>query len=69
MSMSLLLSEPAPSEDGRLAYTMREAAQALGISYHTVIRLIARGQLRACRAVPRRPLIPRTELLRMLSRV
>jgi excisionase family DNA binding protein len=52
--------------DERLAYTMKEAAAALGVSYHSIIRLIQRGKLKACTAIPRRPLIAKTEILRLL---
>ena len=60
-------SQPrAAVSDERLAYTMKEAAAVLGVSYHSILRLIQRGKLKACTAIPRRPLIPKTEILRML---
>ena len=53
--------EPIP----RLAYTMRETAEILGVSYITVFRLLKRGKLRASDAV-RTKIIPRTEIERFL---
>ena len=49
----------------RLAYTMRETAAILGVSYITVHRLLKRGKLRASDAV-RNKVIPRTEIERFL---
>jgi excisionase family DNA binding protein len=55
----------APIE--RLAYSVQEAADMLGINYFSVYRLIQRGKLRVCRAMNRKLLIPRTELLKLLK--
>lgn len=49
----------------RLAYTMRETAEIIGVSYITVHRLIKRGKLRASDAL-RNKVIPRTEIDRFL---
>ena len=49
----------------RLAYTMRETAEILGVSYITVHRLLKRGKLRASDAI-RNKVIPRTEIERFL---
>jgi excisionase family DNA binding protein len=49
----------------RLAYTMQETADMLGVSYITVHRLIKRGLLRSSLAL-RHKLIPRTEIERFL---
>lgn len=49
----------------RLAYTMRETAEILGISYITVHRLLKRGKLRASDAI-RNKVIPRAEIERFL---
>jgi excisionase family DNA binding protein len=49
----------------RLAYTMRETAEILGVSYITVFRLLKRGKLRASDAL-RSKIIPRTEIERFL---
>lgn len=63
-------SAPAPTPSNaeplpRLAYTMRETAEILGVSYITVHRLLKRGKLRASDAV-RNKVIPRTEIERFL---
>jgi len=49
----------------RLAYTMRETAKILGVSYITIHRLLKRGKLRASDAI-RNKIIPRTEIERFL---
>ena len=50
----------------RLAYTMEETADLLGVSYITVHRLLKRGLLRSSNAL-RHKLIPRTEIERFLA--
>lgn len=57
----------APAEQERLAYSVHEAADLLGVDYLSVDRLIQRGKLRACRALRGKLLVPRTELLRLLK--
>jgi excisionase family DNA binding protein len=54
-------------EAERLAYSIQECADLLGVDYFSVYRLIQRGKLRACRALRGKLLIPRTELLRLLK--
>lgn len=54
-------------ESERLAYSLKEAADLLGLDYFSVYRLIQRGKLRACRALRGKLLVPRTELLRLLN--
>ena len=49
----------------RLAYTMRETAAILGVSYITVHRLLKRGKIRASDAI-RNKVIPKTEIERFL---
>jgi excisionase family DNA binding protein len=49
----------------RLAFTMKETAQILGVSYITVHRLLKRGKLRASDAI-RNKVIPRTEIEKFL---
>jgi excisionase family DNA binding protein len=49
----------------RLAYSMRETADLLGVSYITVHRLLKRGKLRASDAL-RNKVIPRSEIERFL---
>ncbi len=59
------MSLPADSE--RLAYSVQESADLLGVDYFSVYRLIQRGKLRACRALRGKLLVPRSELLRLLK--
>jgi excisionase family DNA binding protein len=63
------LPQPNPSapEPERLAYSVQESADLLGVDYFSVYRLIQRGKLRACRALRGKLLIPRSELLRLLK--
>lgn len=51
----------------RLSYSIHEAAELLGVDYYSVYRLIQRKKLRACRALRGKLLIPRPELLKLLS--
>jgi excisionase family DNA binding protein len=51
----------------RLAYSLEEAAQMLGVHYFSIYRLIQRGKLKPCRALRGKFLIPRTELLKLLK--
>jgi len=55
-------SQPTP----KLAYSMQETADMLGISYFTVHRLLKRGLLRSSSAL-RHKLIPRSEIERFLE--
>jgi excisionase family DNA binding protein len=55
------------AESERLAYSLREAADLLGVDYFSVYRLIQRGKLRACRALRGKLLVTRSELLRLLN--
>ena len=57
---------PAPAPRPRLAYTIRETAQMLGISYISVYRLVQRNKLRTNTSLRHR-LIPRTEIERFLN--
>ena len=50
----------------KLAYSMQETADVLGISYFTVHRLIKRGLLKSSTAI-RHKLIPVTEIERFLK--
>ena len=50
----------------KLAYSIEEAAAALGISYISVFRLLKRGKLKSCRAL-RHHMIPKSELMRFLK--
>ena len=64
-----LLQQPLAAEPERLAYSIHEAANLLGVDYFSVYRLIQRGKLRACRALRGKLLVPRSELLRLLNSV
>lgn len=51
----------------RLAYSIQEAADMLGVNYFSVYRLIQRNKLKVCRALRGKLLVPRSELLRLLG--
>ena len=51
----------------RLAYSVQEAADMLGINYFTMYRLIQRQKLKTCRVLRGKLLVPRTELLQLLQ--
>lgn len=55
------------AEAERLAYSIQESADLLGVEYFSVYQLIQRGKLRACRALRGKLLVPRSELLRLLN--
>ena len=59
--------QPPAEKKERLSYSIREAADLLGVDYFSVYRLIQRRKLRACRALRGKLLVPRTELLRLLE--
>jgi excisionase family DNA binding protein len=40
-----------PPQKERIAYSIHEAADMLGVDYFSVYRLIQRGKLKACRAL------------------
>jgi excisionase family DNA binding protein len=50
----------------RLAYSMRESAEILGVSYITVHKWIKRGLLK-CSSASRHKLIPLSEIQRFLN--
>ena len=60
-------SQRSATESERLAYSIKESADLLGVDYFSVYRLIQRGKLRACRALRDKLLVPCTELLRLLN--
>jgi len=62
-----LPSQALGSEPERLAYSLKEAADLLGVDYFSVYRLIQRGKIRACRALRGKLLVSRSELLRLLN--
>lgn len=49
-----------------IAYTVNEAASAIGLSRRGLERLIGRGELRVVR-IGRRVIVPRSALLRMIG--
>ena len=51
----------------RLAYSVQEAADMLGINYFTMYRLIQRQKLKTCRVLRGKLLVPRTQLLQLLQ--
>ena len=53
--------------EDRLAYSIPEAAELLGVDYFSVYRLVQRGKLKACRALRGKFLITREELKRLLN--
>jgi excisionase family DNA binding protein len=60
-------TEQTPEKE-RLAYSLLEVADMLGVDYLSVYRLIQRGKLKACRALRGKFLVTRTELMRMLNK-
>ena len=62
-----LVPQAIAAEAERLAYSIQESADLLGVDYFSVYRLIQRGKLRACRALRGKLLVPRSELLRLLN--
>ena len=58
---------PATQPTERLAYSIQEAADMLGVNYFSVYRLIQRNQLKVCRALRGKLLVPRAELLKLLG--
>jgi excisionase family DNA binding protein len=61
-------TEPPPTAaPERLAYSVQEAADLLGVNYFSVYRLIQRGKLKPCRALRGKLLVPRTELIKLLK--
>ena len=54
-------------QNERMAYSIPEAADMLGVDYFSVYRLVQRGKLKACRALRGKFLITRAELARLLN--
>ena len=67
-SASVLAPEQTPAlhDDGRLTWTVTEAAQLLGISRASAYEAAHRGEL-PIRVIGRRMLVPRVALLRLLG--
>ena len=63
-------NEPNTNEqpqNERIAYSIPEVADMLGVDYFSVYRLVQRGKLKACRALRGKFLITRAELARLLN--
>ena len=60
------LEEPSATTE-RLAYSVQESADMLGVNYFSIYRLIQRGKLKVCRALRGKLLVPRAELLKLLG--
>ncbi|HUA67312.1 MAG TPA: helix-turn-helix domain-containing protein [Candidatus Saccharimonadales bacterium] len=60
-------AKPAATPAERLAYSIQEAADLLGVNYFSVYRLVQRGKLKVCRALRGKLLVPRAELLKLLQ--
>ncbi len=58
-------SAATPAE--RLAYSIQEAADLLGIHYYTMYRLIQRQKIKTCRVLRGKLLVPRVELVKLLQ--
>ena len=54
-------------QNERIAYSIHEVADMLGVDYFSVYRLIQRGKLKACRALRGKFLVTRAELARLLN--
>lgn len=60
-------SKQLPETKERLAYSIKESADLLGVSYFSVYRLIQRGKLKVCRVLHGKVIVPRSELLKLLK--
>ena len=60
-------AQPTAPPTERLAYSVQQAADMLGVNYFSVYRLIQRGKLKPCRALRGKLLVPRAELLKLLA--
>lgn len=67
MNVSELKPTESVASKERIAYSIHEAAEMLGVDYFSVYRLIQRGKLKACRALRGKFLISKTELFRLLN--
>ena len=62
-----MLEQPVTKSADRVAYTVHETAMMLGVHYFSVYWLIQKNKIHACRALPGRILIPRSEIIRLLN--
>lgn len=66
MNNTVTRNEPASGNLPRLAFSLQETAEMLGLSYITVYRLIQRGKLKSSGPL-RTKLITKTEIDRFLA--
>lgn len=66
MTATKLEMQPVEGELPRLAFSLQETADMLGLSYITVYRLVQRGKLKSSGAL-RTKLIPKAEIERFLT--
>jgi excisionase family DNA binding protein len=59
--------ETSPTKTERLAYSIQESADMLGVHYFSVYRLVQRDKLKACRVLWGKFLVPRSELVKLLN--
>ena len=59
--------EIVPKTTERLAYSLKETADMIGVDYLSVYRLVQRGKLKVCRALRGKFLVPRSELIKLLN--
>jgi len=59
--------ETSPAKTERLAYSIQESADMLGLHYFSVYRLVQRGKLKACRVLRGKFLVLRSELVKFLN--
>jgi excisionase family DNA binding protein len=60
-------TETSPAKIERLAYSLKETAEMLGVDYFSVYGLVKRGKLKACRVLRGKFLVPRSELVKLLN--
>ena len=61
--------ETSPTKTERLADSLQESADMLGINYYSVYRMVLRGKLKTCRVLRGKHLVPRSELIKLLNTV
>ena len=60
-------TETSTTTTERLAYSLKETAEMLGVDYFSIYRLVKRGKLKACRVLRGKLLVPRSELVKLLN--
>lgn len=53
-------------KEQKLAYSIKEAAEALGVSYHTIWRMVSQGRLKTIPGL-RIKVIPKSEIEKLLT--